>query len=99
MYTEIQIAVAVLGGLGNFWVHLMLHKVPEKEQTHTHKVLSAHVLSDAILSLAVVVSASVALLLGWIRADPIFSVGVAGYMLFLSGSLFKEIRNEDPVKH
>ena len=72
-----------VGGLGNFWVHKILDSVPRHHQTHTHKVLSAHVVSDMILSGVVVVSALVALMFDWHKADPIFSFLAAAIMIHI----------------
>lgn len=87
------LVVALLGGCGNFWVYLLVHCVPKEEHTHTHSVFSAHVFSDLLISVVVIISWFATFAFGWTNADSIFSVGVAGYMLFISGALFNKIQN------
>lgn len=83
------IVTGIVGGLGNFLAHLLLIKVPHGEQNHTHKILSAHVLSDLALSAVVVLSAIISLVFNWHYADPLFSLVAAMWMLTLSFTLFR----------
>lgn len=92
------VIIAIIGGLGNLWVHMMLHKVPKEEHNHTHNVLSAHVLSDLMLSIVVVIAWTLTLVFDWVMADPILSVAVAGYMFFLSGRLFEKIQSGQTIE-
>lgn len=86
-------ATGFAGGLGNFWAHKILHSVPSHHQTQTHKVLSAHVISDMILSGVVVVSALVALMFDWHQADPIFSFLAAAVMIYIAWKLILNIKS------
>jgi Co/Zn/Cd efflux system component len=82
-----------VGGLGNFWVHRILHSIPNHHQTHTHKVLSAHVMLDMLLSGVVVISALTAFTFDWRNADPVFSLLAAAVMVYIVKKLFTEIRH------
>ena len=85
--------IAIIGGAGNVWIHRLLEKIPNKEHNHTHATFSLHVISDMLLSAAVAISWIATFAFGWAHADPILSVAVAGYMLFLSGTLFTKVQN------
>ncbi len=83
------IVTGLVGGAGNLGAHILLTKVPHGEQNHTHRVLSAHVLSDLALSAIVVMSAIVSMMFNWHYADPVFSLVAATWMLALSFTLFR----------
>ncbi|OGF24823.1 hypothetical protein A2331_06260 [Candidatus Falkowbacteria bacterium RIFOXYB2_FULL_34_18] len=86
------IITAIAGALGNYRVFRLLHAVPTAECNSTHNVLSAHVFSDFLLSLVVIVSALLIFIFDWRQADLIVSFFVALYMLYLSGSLFLQVK-------
>ena len=85
--------VAFAGLMGNLFVLWLLRIVPKEEHNITHKLFNAHVLSDFLMSIAVVVSAIIIWTTEWRIADPITSTCVAVYMLFhLTPSLYKELK-------
>jgi Co/Zn/Cd efflux system component len=80
--------IALIGGLGNMVVHIMLHRVPGELRTITHEILSSHVKADLLMSIAVAVSVLVRLWFGDLWAgftysDPVTALLVAVYMLYL----------------
>lgn len=89
------IVTGIMGGFGNFVAHLLLIKVPQGEQSHTHRVLSAHVLSDLALSAVVVLSAIISIVFDWHYADPLFSLVAAVWMLTLSFTLFRGMYHKE----
>jgi len=90
------IFVAAIGAGGNYWVHAILKKTPAEDRNTTHGTLSAHVLADLACSLGVILSAVFIFFSGWTKADPYMSIGIAGYIFFLSGRLSARVleRNE-----
>jgi Co/Zn/Cd efflux system component len=81
-------SVAVLGGIGNVIVHIMLHRVPANLRTITHEILSAHVFADLLMSTAVAVSVFLRIVYandwnGFIYTDPVAASIVALYMAYL----------------
>lgn len=88
------IFVAAIGAVGNYLAHRILSAAPADCHNSTHRVLSAHVLSDLFCSLAVIISAAAVFFLGLAEADPYISILIAGYIFFLSGRLFSGFSNE-----
>jgi len=88
-------AVAFAGLLGNAWAHQILHSVPHEDRDVVHRGAHLHVLSDMLLSVAVIVAAGVTYLTGWMQADALTSAAIALYMLFLAYRLFTRVRKGD----
>lgn len=86
------ITIASIGLFGNFLVHILLHTLPSSDSTHNHSILSAHVLADILLSLAVIGGNVCIFYFQTVNIDPHLSSGVAVYMIFLSGTLFKQLQ-------
>ncbi|OIO32310.1 MAG: hypothetical protein COZ49_01010 [Candidatus Yonathbacteria bacterium CG_4_10_14_3_um_filter_47_65] len=96
----IMLVVAIIGAIGNGYVLWVLESVSKGDQTITHKFFSAHVLSDLVVSIAVIVSAGIIAISGWKIVDPIASLCAGIYLLaYLCPSLYKEISGDDADKH
>jgi len=96
----LMFTVAFAGLLGNLFVFWLLESVPKAARNITHKFFNAHVLSDLLMSVAVVFSAIVILATEWQIMDPITSTAVAVYMLFhLTPHLYKEIKTGEAECH
>jgi len=96
----LMFTVAFAGLLGNLFVLWLLKSVPKEDQNITHKFFNAHVLSDFLMSVAVVFSATVIWTTGWRIMDPVTSTAVAVYMLFhLTPHLYKEIKTGETECH
>jgi|GEM_PF-1259944 len=96
--TMLIIAIAV--ALGNVWVLLILSGVSKGDQTITHKVFNAHVISDLLVSIVVIVSAGIITATEWKIVDPLTSLGVGAYILvWLCPSLYREIKHGEHGHH
>ena len=73
----IMIAVAFMGGVGNFIQHLMLQGAADEHKHHAHHALSLHVISDLWQSIGVVVGGILIWISGWFWIDPLVSMGIA----------------------
>jgi len=89
----LMISVAVIGGLGNYWQHRILHH--SHSEHITQKSAEKHVLSDLWQSVAVVVG-GVFVASGYPIADPLISLLVAINILFFAIGLFKSIVKPPP---
>lgn len=85
----------IIGGAGNFWVHRILMRIPNSEHNHTHAVLDAHVLSDMVLSIIVVLAGLVTYLFNWHYADPTLSLIAAAWMIVISGMLLRGMHQKE----
>lgn len=85
----------IIGGAGNFWVHRILMRIPSSEHNHTHAVLDAHVLSDMVLSMIVVLAGLVTYLFKWHYADPALSIIAAVWMIVISGVLLHGMHQKE----
>lgn len=93
---NIMIAVAVIGGLGNFVQKHILEKAPDEHKHQVHKTLSLHVRSDLIQSGGVVGGGILILLTEWVVIDPILSVGIA---VWITCQIVKLMRNQPGLVH
>ena len=85
----------LVGGAGNFWVHRILMRIPNSEHHHAHAVLDAHVLSDMVLSIIVVLAGLVTYLFKWHYADPTLSFIAAIWMIAISGMLLRGMHHKE----
>ena len=76
--SSVMLVVAVLGGIGNWFQHTLLHG---HMHSQTSRVLSLHILSDLIMSIGVVVGALVVMYTNFSIVDPILSLVIAGWIL------------------
>ena len=84
-----MIAIAAIGGAGNYVQHLQLHRAEDKSHS-THKLLHLHVLSDLLQSASVVIAGAVIAATGWQIIDPLVSVCIGTMMMWWGLSfLFK----------
>ena len=94
LMNEWLMVTGIVGGMGNFWVHRIIDRMPKEDRTHTHEILDAHVLSDMALSMVVVLAGALGYFFGWYRADPILSILVGAWMLSLAKTLVS-MRGQD----
>lgn len=72
---------AFLGLIGNEWQHRRLKKMAVNVTSHIAKI---HVLSDLWVSRGVLGSAAVISFTGWMRIDPLVSLGIGVWIAILS---------------
>lgn len=80
----------VIGGIGNFIVHLVLNKTPRHARTDTHKVVHLHVLQDLLASGVVLVSGIGSVFFDTDGLDPYLSLLVAGWILYRAYDLVQK---------
>ena len=80
-------AIAAVGLVVNIFVAQLLS---HGEQTLNLRAALLHVISDLIGSVAALISGAVIFFTGWLPADPILSLVVAGLILFSTLSLLRE---------
>jgi len=83
----VMVAVATLGGLGNYVQHRILREAHENHVTH--QGIHWHVLSDLWQSVAVVAGAVAILLTGCQLIDPVLSLIIAGIILHWAWVMYK----------
>ncbi|OHA83940.1 MAG: hypothetical protein A2937_03320 [Candidatus Yonathbacteria bacterium RIFCSPLOWO2_01_FULL_47_33b] len=70
-------------------------RIPSSEHHHAHAVLDAHVLSDMILSIIVVLAGAASYLFKWYYADPVLSFIAAIWMIAISGMLLHGMHRKE----
>lgn len=75
--SPVMVSIAFVGGVGNYWQHLILKGAAEEHKHHAHHALSAHVMGDLMQSVAVVVGGILIWIFGWVLVDPLLSIGIA----------------------
>lgn len=87
------LAGGVLGGLGSVLVYAIFHNTKKCRHDHVHTVFKWHVVFDFLFSVAVVYSASHAIITGAESIDTSISVWLARFMFVLSGYLFAKVQS------
>ena len=80
-------AIAAAGIIVNIFVALLLSR---GQQTLNSRAALLHVISDLLGSVAALIAGAVIYFTGWLPADPILSLAVAGLILFSTFSLLRE---------
>jgi len=78
----VMITIAIIGMLGNYIQHVILHNVADEHKHQTHRALSLHVLSDLMMSVGVAVGGILIWVTGLYVLDPIISSGIALWFLW-----------------
>jgi cobalt-zinc-cadmium efflux system protein len=81
----ILVAVASAGLLANVVALVLLHR--GKGESLNARGAYLHVLSDVVGSLGAILAGGVILATGWLRADPLISIGLSGLLLVSAGRL------------
>lgn len=76
-----MIGIAAIGGAGNWFQHLQLHKAEDKSHS-THQLLHLHVVSDLLQSAAVCGGGIAISVTGWVWLDPALSLAIGTIMLW-----------------
>jgi cobalt-zinc-cadmium efflux system protein len=79
----------------NVLVVWMMHRLPGKERNIRHDSVLFHALSDALVSVGVLISAIIIINTNWYSADWIMAFVIAFYLLFLLYKLWMRIKHED----
>ncbi|MFA5831465.1 MAG: cation transporter [Candidatus Paceibacterota bacterium] len=79
----------------NAFVVWVMYRLPEKEHNIRHDSVLFHALSDAWVSVGVLISSVIIINTGWYSADWIMAFVIAFYLLFLLYKLLERIRKED----
>ncbi|HMK14374.1 MAG TPA: cation diffusion facilitator family transporter [Burkholderiales bacterium] len=83
----VVMAIAAIGLIVNLFVAQLLSR---GEQTLNLRAALLHVIGDLLGSVAALIAGAVIYFTGWLPADPILSLAVAGLILFSTFSLLRE---------
>ena len=95
-----MLAVAVLGGIGNYIQHWMIRKTEAADDQNIRRHnLARHILSDLIQSIAVIAGGTLILFTGWLWIDPALSLGVALFIAYQVVQILRDSRTIMPHHH
>lgn len=89
--------VALIGGIGNYYMAKLLHNAPEDEKNITNKVTFWHVMVDLVSSVIVVLSGAAIWITGCRTIDPILSFSLC--LIITVGAVVTLVTSNEDATH
>jgi cation diffusion facilitator family transporter len=87
---DVGVWIMAFSAVTSFLVSRHVHKIAVQSRSLALQSNSQHLLVDCVTSVGVLVALLVAKFTGWTQADPIFAIGLAGWMAFGAWRLSKQ---------